>query len=57
MKEIVGSHGEKELQMPEHVPIGPVRIAEIDIEPIKRRLDVLEAQVKSLQMQMRTGVK
>ena len=28
MKEVLGSNGEKEMQTPEHVPAGPVRLHE-----------------------------
>lgn len=63
MKEVTSSSGEKELQTPEHVPVGPVVVTNGPIESLKKqiidlnlvvakllkRIDVLEAQVKSLQ--------
>jgi hypothetical protein len=57
MKEVKGSHGETELQAPEHVSHGPIQVADrLAMIDVLRRIDILEAQVKSLQMTATKGI-
>ncbi len=54
MKEVKSKTGEVELQPPEHVPPGPVRLhpGDAPIRSLEARIAVLEAQVASLQSAM-----
>lgn len=52
MKEVKGSGGEVELQTPEYAGVGPVR----DDRDLRKRVETLEAQVRSLQLAMPKGI-
>lgn len=67
MKVVKGSNGETELQTPEHMPVGPARIAGVSdrerlawamrtIDIVLMRVCVLEEQVGSLQMAAPRGI-
>lgn len=67
MKVVKGSNGETELQTPEHMPVGPARIAGVSdkerlawamrtIDLVLLRVGVLEDQMASVQVALPRGI-